>query len=615
MDQNADLVASWLRLVRRRWRTGALIFLGVAAVGAASILLARPVYRAEAALRLGEPPPPGGVSPSGGLLSLFQMGGDAFANDLELLASRTLAEAVAEAHALHVTLAAPPGWHRDSLVASLEADRSTVEAVYTVRWEDDGRIHVRQVSPEASPVGDAPPHTALRFGGVSATFLPWREGMPREIQLATEPFAQAVRELRGSIEVERPRREANVLSVAWNHTDPGLAEGVVATVIDAFTSLRTAVQHRESVETADSLRGVSRRTAEELRLAEEALETLQREGGIVAPDAQGEAVVERHSELLGRLQRARAEVAAVDETLRRLDAADDPGRSWTALLSYPAFLQNETLGNLLSDLVEVHGEREALASRRSPQNRELRVLDERIRYLDGSLRQLAREYRAGLVEQIASLEPEAARLDAYMRTLPAQAVELGRRHRDVRILTEVLVLTEQRLRQEELREALTYANVQVIDPSALRDRPVWPRKKLGLAVVLLLAGGSGLLGMVVRERSDPRLRSVDDVERVLGAPVLAVVDGSGDEALRFSEAEAAAHYDQTILMAMAEVETSLSTYQKMQDRIFHLEEAAAASERAAALARLRFEEGATSFLEVLDAERTQLLAQDQLAVG
>jgi len=44
-------------------------------------------------------------------------------------------------------------------------------------------------------------------------------------------------------------------------------------------------------------------------------------------------------------------------------------------------------------------------------------------------------------------------------------------------------------------------------------------------------------------------------------------------------------------------------------------EASAASERAAELARLRFSEGVTAFLQVLDAQRTELEAQDRLAQG
>ena len=46
-----------------------------------------------------------------------------------------------------------------------------------------------------------------------------------------------------------------------------------------------------------------------------------------------------------------------------------------------------------------------------------------------------------------------------------------------------------------------------------------------------------------------------------------------------------------------------------------IQDAATASERAAELARLRFTGGVADFLQVLDAERTQLDAESQLAQG
>jgi multidrug efflux system outer membrane protein len=90
---------------------------------------------------------------------------------------------------------------------------------------------------------------------------------------------------------------------------------------------------------------------------------------------------------------------------------------------------------------------------------------------------------------------------------------------------------------------------------------------------------------------------------------------AGVDAARAREAEATARYHQTRLRALQEVETSLVMYHKARHSVQHLEAAAAASERAASLARLRFAEGATDFLQVLDAERTTLDAQDRLAVG
>ena len=52
-------------------------------------------------------------------------------------------------------------------------------------------------------------------------------------------------------------------------------------------------------------------------------------------------------------------------------------------------------------------------------------------------------------------------------------------------------------------------------------------------------------------------------------------------------------------------------YGKARERLSRLAEAAAASDRAAELARLRFRGGVDDFLQVLDAERSLLLAQDQ----
>jgi outer membrane protein TolC len=87
------------------------------------------------------------------------------------------------------------------------------------------------------------------------------------------------------------------------------------------------------------------------------------------------------------------------------------------------------------------------------------------------------------------------------------------------------------------------------------------------------------------------------------------------DAARAVDAEAKARYRQAVLRSMQEVQSSRTSYRKARERLRHLEDAAAASERAAELARLRYTEGASDFLTVLDAERTLLEAQDRLALG
>ncbi|MGH7630634.1 MAG: efflux transporter outer membrane subunit [Gemmatimonadales bacterium] len=87
------------------------------------------------------------------------------------------------------------------------------------------------------------------------------------------------------------------------------------------------------------------------------------------------------------------------------------------------------------------------------------------------------------------------------------------------------------------------------------------------------------------------------------------------DAARAREAEAEAEYQRSVLRALEETETALVSYRKAVGRLERLDEAASASERAAELARLRFEGGVADFLQVLDAQRTVLEAQDRLAQG
>jgi multidrug efflux system outer membrane protein len=72
-------------------------------------------------------------------------------------------------------------------------------------------------------------------------------------------------------------------------------------------------------------------------------------------------------------------------------------------------------------------------------------------------------------------------------------------------------------------------------------------------------------------------------------------------------------FEQTLLTSFEEVDNAMSSLSHEGERRDSLFAAADASARAAGLARDRFDAGADSFLDVLDAQRTQLDAEDLLA--
>jgi len=127
---------------------------------------------------------------------------------------------------------------------------------------------------------------------------------------------------------------------------------------------------------------------------------------------------------------------------------------------------------------------------------------------------------------------------------------------------------------------------------------------------------SGFLGLIAGRGS---LFGTSDSRAWAVTPALqwAAFDlGSVRARLRGAEAgtrESLALYEQTVLAALEEASNALVAYREQQQRLVKLADQARESGRAASIARTRYREGVADFLALLDAERTELVAEDAVA--
>ncbi|HEX7374473.1 MAG TPA: efflux transporter outer membrane subunit [Steroidobacteraceae bacterium] len=188
-----------------------------------------------------------------------------------------------------------------------------------------------------------------------------------------------------------------------------------------------------------------------------------------------------------------------------------------------------------------------------------------------------------------------SRLDAGVGALPILpgAVDAGtpgdllRRRPDV-------IAAEQRLHAATARIGVATADL-------------FPRFTLG-----------GLIGTQALESS--ALFSRDSETRLLALGVDWSFLDVGRVRARIAASDAAASgaladYEKTVLHALEDTENALVRYGHARLEDAHLERSALESARAAELARVRFDAGAADLLDVLDAERSQLQAQDAFADG
>lgn len=203
-----------------------------------------------------------------------------------------------------------------------------------------------------------------------------------------------------------------------------------------------------------------------------------------------------------------------------------------------------------------------------------------------------REHRLAV---LAGVRPGGLRADLTYRPYPplARALSIGepspllRRRPDVRA-------AELRLAAAAAREGIAAADL-------------FPRVTIS-GFLGFLAGRGSLFGT-----ADSRAWAVTPA---LGWAAFDL--GSARARLRGAEAasrEALAEFEQAVVLALEETENALVAYREEQQRLVKVVEQARESARAAGIARVRYREGATDFLSLLDAERTQLQAEDAVALA
>lgn len=123
----------------------------------------------------------------------------------------------------------------------------------------------------------------------------------------------------------------------------------------------------------------------------------------------------------------------------------------------------------------------------------------------------------------------------------------------------------------------------------------------------------GLLGSVAADGGDLLDGRAESRRVVLGIDWTFLDHGKVRARIAAADAEsraALAHYQQAVLLALEETETRLVRYRRTRERARQLQQAADDAERAAQLARTRYQQGYISYFEVLSAEQELTTTED-----
>ena len=368
-------------------------------------------------------------------------------------------------------------------------------------------------------------------------------------------FDEMVLQLEKKIEV-RPIRKSNVLEISYRHTDPEWATRVVQGLTDRYLTRRAQVyQSAGAVAFFDE---ETRAAAARLEKAERALQAYSSEArvsvlGLVGDSqslaAEKEATLRRLGEFERQLGEASVQVQQQGERVKALEAqlAGEPERLQSSL----RFNQDPTTEELERALVALQLKRDALVQDFTPENRQVRDVEDQIRATQERLKaaesrvaninrtELNTVYqglRAELLAARADLKGARARYDSLQAQVAShrrQLDELNQKglttdglRREARAAEDAYMLYQKKHEEARISAAMDQqriVNVSIAQPAQRPLRPVAPRKALNL-ILGLLVGAMGGLGLAfATEHFDHSFTTGRELEARLRIPLLGAI--------------------------------------------------------------------------------------------
>jgi len=508
-----------LALVRRRRIR--VIICALVAIGIAMMYTKRqtPVYQATSVVRF----EPDQVN----LPQLVQQlsSENRVSTEIEMLQGYSAARVAVDSSGWRAQLSVPRRAQPSELFAVLnvatDADTSTFELHRVVGGNfvvigNGSRVQVVTIH-----VGDT-----IQVNGVTFALKPAARREP-VLQVHVMSLANAVQSLRSALQVTRPARDADLISIRVQSSDPVRAAAAANFLAQHLIADRQEVQMARTGSTVHFLTYQLDTLGTQLRASEDSLRAYQERVGVVDAPEQAHSEVSRLAQVQAdraSIEAERNALAALVQQLREPTTPQGVGQVPAKLLvSFPTLLRNPATSQLLGDLAKVEDERAALLARRKPQDPDVLALTTRVNNLRAQLQGIGETYLEGLSNQVASLNAAARSFGESLDSLPRQEVETARLTREVSVRQDLFTLLQTRLKEAEITQSMKDETLRIVDPATIPDKPVRPILLVNLLAALGFGLAFGIGGSLIRELTDPAVRSRGDALQASGLPVLGAI--------------------------------------------------------------------------------------------
>jgi polysaccharide biosynthesis transport protein len=412
---------------------------------------------------------------------------------------------------------------------------------------------LKRIFTKEKPVA-APPASDTETQPIGEQEMKDRQLAPEQMA-ALEPYEDAIT---GNLTVE-PTAGTSLVRIKYQHTNPAMAQKIANTLADVFVT--------NNIERSTSVTGKAElllmqeiaKYQEKINKEQEARFAFAKAHDLPLVVGSGSTLEDRRSETYSQ------QLLAAGNDRRNYEAAYNAAKNAPDPFSNPEVQKDERIITLRGKLADLKDKQTALLQRYTPEWPE-------VKQVEAQIKQLETELAKAPAEVLASMKAKADATAAHEKSLEAAyAKQHGITTQQTRNIVQLTQMTQEWTRDEQYLNTLLQkqrelkatngeggTNVSVSNYSRLPHEPIGPARlrNIMIAFVLSLAAGIGLAFLL--DFLDDTVKSIDDVDRYIHLPALALIPAARNEKSRLRGGEARQPNDATALAMVGDVRSPIA---------------------------------------------------------
>jgi capsular exopolysaccharide synthesis family protein len=323
-------------------------------------------------------------------------------------------------------------------------------------------------------------------------------------------------------------RQTELVRINIEYTNPRVAAEAANAVADALVDMNLKATRRRATETRDFIGRELQEASRRLRAAEDAMVAFRDRNGDIALSQQTTLSLQKLADLQAQLVDVRLQRETVQQLL-----ASARGRLANQANATPT-APNPVIASLQEELAKLEIELSGLRLEFTPKHPAIlsttAKIEETKQHLNAELGKTLRGEMIQAETNMASLNSRERAMQNViagyaerMRGVPLHEVDLARLTRDVKESEAIYLLLSDRYEHARISENSIGSVIRVVDAAKAPGAPVKPRRQTNTLFGGLLGLMVGVVGALVVEQLDDTVKSAEEIERVLGAPVLGAI--------------------------------------------------------------------------------------------